>query len=327
MFCLLFYHIQTTDTFPTPLTEFYNSNLIDVEFDNLRSTCDAVFITLTEEMSFTIEAATRSQTKCKLWYKYRSGRVTESRMKAACSTAIENPSRSLDKSICYPDVCSFSSKQTDWGTKKEKCVGELYRKEIGSSHGNLKFRMWGLSSIQSDLILEHLLMMLFPVHVMERGLLSSRGLIQSQDDTINNAVAKDNTFCLMEYDGKLKLRRDHTYYYQIQTQMHIRGVCYDFVVCTFGTSADIFVKRIFQDNGLWDDCLKTATAFFSSCILPELLGHWYTRPECGAQKQEDCQSESSDGDHLYCFCNQPSEGEMIGCDNLTARLVVPHKMP
>ena len=142
-----------------------------------------------------------------------------------------------------------------------------------------------------------------------KGVIELKCPYSHKDDTIKDAVTKDNASCLMEHDGKLKLRRDHTYYYQI----HICGVSYcDFVVCTFGTSVDIFVE---QDNGLWDNCLKTATAFFSSCILPELLGHWYTRPECGAQKEEDCKSESSDEDHLYCFCNQPSEGEMIGCDN------------
>ena len=81
-------------------------------------------------MSLAVEAATR------LWYKYRSGRVTASPMKAVCSTSIDNPSRSLIKTICYPDVCSFSSKQTDWGLKKEKCAKELYCKEIGPSHEN-----------------------------------------------------------------------------------------------------------------------------------------------------------------------------------------------
>ena len=114
-----------TYTFPTPLTEFYNPNLIDAEFDDLRSACDAVFITLTEEMSLAIEAATRSQAKCKLWYKYRSGRVTASRMKAVCSTAIENPSRSLIKSICYPDVCSFPA---------NKLTGVLRRKSVPGNY-------------------------------------------------------------------------------------------------------------------------------------------------------------------------------------------------
>ena len=117
----------------------------------------------------------------------------------------------------------------------------------------------------------------------------------------------------MEHDGKLKLRRDHTYYYQIQTQMYICDC--DFVVCRFSTSADMFVERVFQNDDVWDNCLKTATTFFSSCMLPELVGHWYTRPVCGTQKEEDCQSECTDEDRLYCFCNQPSEGEMIGCDN------------
>ena len=83
-----------TGIFPTPLTEYYNPTLIDVEFDELRNACDAVSISLTEGMSIAVEAANRLQAKCKLWYKFRSGRVTASRMKAVCSTTIANPSRS-----------------------------------------------------------------------------------------------------------------------------------------------------------------------------------------------------------------------------------------
>jgi len=240
-----------TSIFPTPLTEYYNPTLIDVEFDELKNACDAISISLTEEMSITVEAATRLQAKCKLWYKYRSGRITASRMKAVCSTTITNPSRSLIESICYPDACSFSSKQTDWGTKKEKCAKELYCQEIGPNHENFAVSdvgfvinpKWPHLGASPDGVVS--------CTCHGRGVIEVKCPYSHKGETIMNAVVKDRAFCLIEQDGKLQLRRDHMYYYQVQTQIHICDVTYcDFVVCTFGVRADIFIERIFKDNSL-----------------------------------------------------------------------------
>ena len=61
--------------------------------------------------------------------------------------------------------------------------------------------------------------------------------------------------------------------------MYVCDVTYcDFVVCMFGASFDIYIEHVYQDKDLWEDCLKTAKNFFTSCLLPELLGHFYTRP-------------------------------------------------
>ena len=40
----------------------------------------------TDEMAKSVESETRLQSKSKLWFKYRAGRVTASRMKAVCRT-------------------------------------------------------------------------------------------------------------------------------------------------------------------------------------------------------------------------------------------------
>ena len=129
--------------------------------------------------------------------------------------------------------CSFSSKQTDWGTKKEKCARELYYKEIGPSHENFEVSdvgfvispQWPHLGASPDGVVS--------CTCHGKGVIELKCPYSHKDDTIKNAVTKNNTFCLIEHDGKLKLRRDHTCYYQIQTQMHICGVNYcDFVVCT-----------------------------------------------------------------------------------------------
>ena len=71
-------------------------------------------------MAGLVEKAIRSQSQSKLWFKYRAGRITASRMKAVCRIDAGNPAQSLIKSICYPEAFSFSTKATKWGCKHEK---------------------------------------------------------------------------------------------------------------------------------------------------------------------------------------------------------------
>ena len=51
-----------------------------------------------------VEKETRDQSHSKLWYRYRAGRVTASKMKAICRMNTDQPSQSLIKSICYTET-------------------------------------------------------------------------------------------------------------------------------------------------------------------------------------------------------------------------------
>lgn len=75
--------------------------------------CESVDIQISSEMAQSVEKETRMQSHSKLWYAYRAGRVTASRMKAVCHTSVAKPSQSLIKSICYPEAINFFSKQTE----------------------------------------------------------------------------------------------------------------------------------------------------------------------------------------------------------------------
>ena len=309
------------DVFPKPLNELYNPDYIKIGFDELMDICNNFSISITEEMSQSIEKATRDQSKSNLWYKYRSGKVTASRMKAICGTRIEKPSKSLIKSICYPDAYSFSSKQTDWGHKQEKRARELYCKEVGPNHEMFEIMDSGLVINPQYPYLGASPDGIVSCSCCGKGVVELKCPYTHRDDTIKNAAIKDKTFCVMEEEGRLKLRHDHAYYYQIQTQMYVCDVTYcDFVVCMFGASFDIYIERVYQDKDLWEDCLKKAKNFFTSCLLPELLGHFYTRPTIESSEhvvqQQDSESEcSTSDDRLYCYCHRPSKGLMIGCDN------------
>jgi len=74
---------------------------------------------------------------------------------------------------------------------------------------------------------------------------------------------------------------EHAHYYQVQVQMHVCDADFcDFVVCLFPHNApSIFVKRVYRDTALWDYCVEKANEFFRVCVLPELMGRAYTRPQ------------------------------------------------
>jgi hypothetical protein len=76
--------------------------------------------------------------------------------------------------------------------------------------------------------------------------------------------------------GGFSLDRNHAYYYQVQTQLHVCDATYcDFVVWT---SSEFHCERILPDDGFWSDVLQKSTLFFKEAILPELTAKWFTQP-------------------------------------------------
>ena len=70
--------------------------------------------------------------------------------------------------------------------------------------------------------------------------------------------------------------------------------------------------------------------FFTTCLLPEILGHRYTRPPVSSFNDlegpsqpgvtPDLDSHLTDGEK-FCFCNGPDEGSMIWCDNDNCKIM------
>ena len=84
-----------------------------------------------------------------------------------------------------------------------------------------------------------------------------------------------------------------------------------------------------KDNTFWNEFVQKAELLFRKCILPELLGNWYTRSTISSHATDVTTSSATDAttssaentsmpetsDSYYCYCRGPDEGEMIGCDN------------
>ena len=148
------------------------------------------------------------------------------------------------------------------------------------------------------------------------------------NDTIEES-SHEKQFCLNKhFTNCMYLDHSHSYYYQVQTQIFVCEVDYcDFVVCTFPENQhepDIHIERIFADEQFWSECIEKSSHFFKVCILPEILGRWYSRP-CVCQQENEKENipqlpSSSSGSStctLYCYCRQPESDEQtwIACDN------------
>ena len=71
---------------------------------------------------------------------------------------------------------------------------------------------------------------------------------------------------------------NHQYYYQVQQQRFTAGRAYDdFVVCRpSNNQVELVVERVYPNNENWKSVLPRLTHCWRYCILPEILGRWYT---------------------------------------------------
>ena len=109
------------------------------------------------------------------------------------------------------------------------------------------------------------------------GLIEIKCPHRKKDTTINE-TAEDNKFCLKEISGVLQLDQNHPYYFQVQQQLH---VCKDITECKYTdfvvwTKTEIFIQRILPDSKCWAENLQKLEQFWDICILPEIIGKFYT---------------------------------------------------
>lgn len=77
--------------------------------------------------------------------------------------------------------------------------------------------------------------------------------------------------CLHQSNGKLKLKKTHSYYTQCQQQLGVTGraYCDFFVYCGKGM---VFLERVFPDQGFMAESLRLVTDFFVRFVAPALVG-------------------------------------------------------
>ena len=100
-------------------------------------------------------------------------------------------------------------------------------------------------------------------------------------------------------EGKVQLMSNHSYYYQVQTQLLVTG----FKFCDFfvWTEKDTFLETIRVDTEIQADILSKTKSLFCNVLLPELVGKYFTNS-----------TNSDKPQNKWCICKM-SEDE----DNLS----------
>ena len=56
--------------FPTPLASLYQSDFLELNYDDLLTQCKSVLVNVNQEIANVVEQETRTQSHSKLWFKY-----------------------------------------------------------------------------------------------------------------------------------------------------------------------------------------------------------------------------------------------------------------
>lgn len=156
----------------------------------------------------------------------------------------------------------------------------------------------------------------------EMGLLEVKAPSSLQESTLMEKTKHDHTFCLQEVEGKLSLKRDHQYYYQVQTQIHLTQASYcDFAVWGPGErgKGEIYIERILPDTVFFDTICKKVHTFVQKCIIPELLAKAFTAPILTSH------TKPSEGKGCYCGVPVLHNDDRLECKSGICKRQYMHK--
>jgi len=241
-----------------------------------------------------IEETTRLQSKCADWFTYRAGRITASNVRAVrnffqlfeiipelilitlslnnvtqvCGVRSYDSNVSLLEKLCYPESYTFTSKYTTYGCNHEKIALQNYYEIMKDQHVEFIVNPSGLVIYKKLPFLAASPDAVVHCTCCGAGVLEIKWpyCLKAADATISDLVYLD------DQDGQNRLKKEHQYYYQVQTQLMCTELPYaDFFVWS---SKDFHMERM---NDCFDIIRNKCTSFFFNSIVSELIGKWFTR--------------------------------------------------
>ena len=264
-------------TLPKSFQSLYDKKFETLPGPELADKCESIYsqLSFTKEQIKQIAEFTTEQSKSKLWYSQRAGKISASKAKACVSTSVQKPSISLIRSVCYPDLYKFSCKETAWGCTHEKQALANYEQIIGKKHDGFKRSKTGFHISH-----KHPFIGASPDGIV-RCTCCGTGLVEvkcpfncsKKDEKLENV-----SFLKSSGTNLAQLDTNHKFFYQVQIQMYVLELRYcDFVAwCKRGDKIELYVERIFFNQSFIDSFIPKATLFFREVILPELLCKKFT---------------------------------------------------
>ena len=234
-------------------------------------------ISISADQQHIIQKMTHGQSSAdtkSVWQSYRNGRITASIIKDVITKVnndmqILNPtkSKSLLSNILgyYPN---YQSKSTTWGINNESVARSYYEKSTRKDHRKLSVSEGGFFIDLTDPFLGASPDGLVSCLCHGEGLVEIKCPWTYRDLTIAE-YAEKNESCLEKDQKGIKLKRKHSYFFQVQCQMHVtqRKWC-DFFLCT---TKDSHLERIPYDNELFMQCIEKSKVVYKELVMPELF--------------------------------------------------------
>ena len=266
------------------LPDLYNHDNLTLSYPELLEKCGEVRVVLSDSDIDLIEHDTREQSHGGAFFKHRAGRVGASTSYSVAHTNPAQPSISLIKNICYPQLFRAKSKAINHGIKNESKAIDAYRSLMSANHKDFALEKCGVFIDKEHPWMHATPDFLCSCSCCRKGC----GEVKcpySIDDCDFDSYAAKKSACLEKVNGKFRLKRNHQYYYQVQQQLHITGRQFcDFVVCAFSNDGTpmFFMERIFPNINHWEITVLQITKVWRTCILPELLpvAHWLLNSLC-----------------------------------------------
>lgn len=302
------------------LTDLYDSVNLDLQYHELLRKCLEVKVDISEKEIDIVEKDTRAQAKGPGFFRHRAGRIGASVCGAVCHTNLAQPSQSLIQSICYPHLYKLNNKAIKHGCKYEESAIKAYEQHMKSQHVNFKIERCGLFIHKEYPYIHATPDCLVSCDCCGLGVVEIKCPISIKNGDFDEYVAKPSS-CLEKVNGQFKLKRNHNHFFQVQQQLFTlseRKYC-DFVVFSIDSCGNAIIvgDRIHADLEHSHTVIKKVEAFWRICILPEMLGRWYTR-RCDLPKTVSTTK-------AICFCRGQLNNEVISCSNPECPYVQFHK--
>lgn len=222
----------------------------------------------TTEQCVAIEFETRKQSKNKNWEEARSDRITSSTFGLIFKRKnLTRPDSILKTVLGY--YSKFDCESLRWGRSHEPAARRRYVKQTKREHPGLTVTECGLLTVP-----EYPYLGSSPDGLVHCPHCDSLGVLEIKCPYKYRMVlpleaATNKDFCCEISNGLVKLKRHHTYYFQVQGQMGITGRkwCH-FVIWTLGGCT---VEKIEFDDSIWKLMLLKLTSFFREYVVPELF--------------------------------------------------------
>ena len=291
------------------MTDLFDPENLKLNYIDVLTKCSEIDITLSDSELNLIEQDTRDQAQTSAFFTHRAGRIGASQSHSAVHTNPAQPSISLVKSICYPQLFKVTTKATVYGCKNEAKAIDAYTTAMSAKHKDFKVTKCGMFIDKNRPWMHATPDFLSTCACCGDGCGEVKCPYGLKDGEFKSYVQKKSS-CLEMIDGSLQLKRNHLYYYQTQQHLLITGRRHcDFTVCAFlDTGPIFFMERIMPDPGHWEVVVPKITKMWRTCILPELTSRWYTRK----QHMPNVPSNEPKG---ICYCRKLSDERTLDCSN------------